>query len=446
MDILALLQGLSPELTPTTVRHFQIVITALLVINGRVTMLGLSRWTGKGGSYRTLQRFYNTTIPWAVVFWQFFRQHLWHATDVYILAGDECVVPKAGTHTHGLDRFFSSLYGRPIPGLAFFCLALISVQERRAYPLQVQQLQARESCKGVVPPPAKPLPPPTPRPVGRPKGSKNRDKTAGTLTPELQLIQAMVQKLLKLLQGSIPLTYLVLDGAFGHHNALNMAQQCGLQLISKLRADAALYLPYTGPYGGRGPRRKYGARLQYTALPSEWRCSCTVTGRLQTEVYQGQAWHKSFATLLKVVILVKTHLDTGAQAHVILFSSDLELAADTLVEYYRLRFQIEFVFRDAKQYWGLDDFMNVNETPVTNAANLALFMVNVAYRLLPEVFPDQSQASVLDLQAYFRGRHYVTAILKWLPEKLDPVLLAQLYAQVTALGQIHPVQAPADWV
>ena len=46
-----------------------------------------------------------------------------------------------------------------------------------------------------------------------------------------------------------------------------------------------------------------------------------------------------------------------------------------------LRFQIEFNFRDAKQYWGLEDFMNVTPTGVTNAANLSLFMVNVAYSL-----------------------------------------------------------------
>ena len=43
----------------------------------------------------------------------------------------------------------------------------------------------------------------------------------------------------------------------------------------------------------------------------------------------------------------------GFMAHVLLFSSDLELAQGTLVDYYSLRFQIEFNFRDAKQFWGL---------------------------------------------------------------------------------------------
>jgi hypothetical protein len=31
--------------------------------------------------------------------------------DIYLLAGDEVVVSKAGKRSFGLDRFFSSLYG-----------------------------------------------------------------------------------------------------------------------------------------------------------------------------------------------------------------------------------------------------------------------------------------------------------------------------------------------
>ena len=63
-----------------------------------------------------------------------------------------------------------------------------------------------------------------------------------------------------------------------------------------------------------------------------------------------------------MVILVKTLLRTQARAHVVLFSSDVVLAYTLLVDYYGLRFQIEFNFRDAKQYWGLEYFMNVSPT------------------------------------------------------------------------------------
>lgn len=440
MDILALLQCLAPYVTVTTIRQMQHVISAMLAISGRVTMLGLSRWAGKGGSYRTIQRFYNAVLPWPLLFWWFFRVQLYHAADDYLLVGDECVVPKAGTHTAGLDRFFSSLYGKPIPGVAFFTLGLVNTRERRAYPVQVEQLQARESCKGA---PVKPIAGGA-RPVGRPKGSQNHDKTQVTLTPELQLIQNMIRKQDLLINGLFRLTYLVLDGQFGNHNALEMTRQCGLHLISKLRADAALYLPYSGAYSGRGAPCKYGTRLDYAHLPVEYRKASVVEDNVQTDTYQMQVWHKSFAAPLNVVVLVKTHLKTGAWAHVILFSSDLTLSYEKLVDYYRLRFQIEFTFRDAKQYWGLDDFMNVKPIPVTNAANLSLFMVNVAQRLLLDLHGQQPHASVLDLKAFFRGHKYVTETLKLLPEMPEPILITRIYARITALGRIHQPEPLLD--
>ena len=98
---------------------------------------------------------------------------------------------------------------------------------------------------------------------------------------------------------------------------------------------------------------------------------------------------------------------------------------------------IEFNFRDAKQYWGLEDFMTVTPTGVTNAANLSLFMVNVAYRLRTDIWQRDPDYSVLDLKADCRGYKYVEETIKLLPEKPEPVLLAQILHQVTCLGRIH---------
>jgi putative transposase len=103
-------------------------------------------------------------------------------------------------------------------------------------------------------------------------------------------------------------------------------------------------------------------------------------------------------------------------AHVLVFSSDLALPADKLIDSYCLRFQLEFNFRDAKQYWGLEDFMTTNPTRVTNAANLSLFMVNLVERLLRDVRREQEEMSVLDLKAQCRGAKYVEETIKLLPE------------------------------
>jgi putative transposase len=443
MDILALLQCLQPAVSRTTLRQCNRVVAALLAMTGRVTMLGISRWAGPGGSYRTVQRFFSQALPWAMLFWVFFRQHIYRADEVYLLVGDEVVATKAGKLTHGLDRFFASLYGKPVPGLAFFTLSLVSVQARRSFPMRVEQVirSAAEKAASKARADAKKQKPSTAtRRPGRPKGSKNTPPADGTRTPELCRITAMLDALLHLIAGLIPLTCLVLDGHFGNHNALHMAQQSHLHLISKLRYDAALYFPYTGPYAGRGPHRKYGDKVDYNNIPAQYLKETTVEGHIKTCLSQRQMLHKEFMQPLHVVIIVKTNLRTQARAHVVLFSSDVALAYAPLVDYYGLRFQIEFTFRDAKQYWGLEDFMNVTPTGVTNAANLSLFMVNVAYRLRADGHPQDPDYSVLDLKADCRGYKYGEETIQMLPEKPEPVLLAKILNQVAGLGRIHAAQ------
>ena len=443
MDIVALLHCLQPHLTATTLRQFSRIAWAMLVMTGRVTMRGLSRWAGKGGSSRTVQRFFAQALPWAIVFWGFFRHHVYRPKDVYVLAGDAVVATKAGKHTHGLDRFFSSLYGKPVPGLAFLTLSLVSTQERRAFPVRVEQVvrSAAEKAATKAKVDAKQRKPSTDkRRPGRPKGSKNTPKADATRTPEFLRITGMLDGLLQLIAGCVPLTSFVLDGHFGNHHALQMARQSHLHLIATLRYDAALYFPYAGPYVGRGPRRTYGRKVDDTNMPEKYLKETTVEGHIQTHVSQAQLLHKAFAQPLHVVIIVKTTLRTQAQAHVILFSSDLTLAYASLVDSYRLRFQIEFNFRAAKQYWGLEDFMHVTPTGVTNAVNLSLFMVNVAYRLQADVRQHAPDSSILDFKADCRGYKYVEETIQMLPEKPEPVLLGQILNKVACLGRIHASQ------
>ena len=115
------------------------IVYAMLASSGRITMLGLSRWAEKGGSYRTIQRFYSTLLPWAELHWMFFQGCFLRPGDEYVAAADESVVSKAGKQTYGLDRFFAGLQQRVIPGLSFFVFSLVNVREEHSYPLQVMQ-------------------------------------------------------------------------------------------------------------------------------------------------------------------------------------------------------------------------------------------------------------------------------------------------------------------
>jgi putative transposase len=438
LDILSLLQCLLPQIDGTTMKQLNQILLAMLAMSGRVTMLGISRWAGVGGSYRTMVRFFQTVIPWSTLFWLFFRKHLFRENEVYLLAGDEVVVSKSGKKTYGLDRFFSSLTSRPISAVSFFTLSLVSVEQRHSFPIQIEQVIKSDVEKSNSSPTPE-IKPKDKGQRGRPKGSKNKNKTEVTFTSELLRIQQMIKSLFKLLDGFIPLTYLVLDGHFGNNNAVQMARQVNLHIISKLRHDSALYLPYEHPDASKRSRRKYGDKVDYRNMPDKYLSKSTIEDEIRTDVYQATLLHKEFAQELNIVILVKTNLKTHASSHVILFSSDLELSSALIIDYYKLRFQIEFNFRDAKQFWGLEDFMNVGQTAVTNAANLAFFMVNLSHHLLADFRRLNPDSGIIDLKAHYRGFRYVHEILKMLPAIPDPILLNQIFAKLAALGRIHHV-------
>ena len=298
------------------------------------------------------------------------------------------------------------------------------VYARRAFPVRVEQVvrRATEQASRTAPSAAKQLPAPTiKRRPGRPQGSKNTPTADVTLTSALPRLTGMLGALLKLIAGVIPVTYLRLDGHFGHHHALPMARQRNRPRISKLRGEAALYLPYAGPYAGRGPHRTYGRKVDDGHMPAPCLKETTMEGPLETCLYQAQLLHKEFAPPLNVVIITKTHVHTQAQAHVILLNRDLELAYAPRVDDYGLRFPIEFNCRDAKPYWGLEDFMHVTPTGVTHAANLSLVRGNVSYRLQAEVRPRDPDDSLLDLKADCRGYTYVEETIQMLPQMPAPV-------------------------
>ncbi len=446
-EILALLQNIAPLLEPVTFRQMSQIIFAMLVITGRITMLGLSRWADKGGSYRTIQRWYHTKLPWEAMHWLFFVGCLLQKHE-YIIAGDEVVIGKAGTETHGLDRFFSGLQKQVIPGLSFFVFSLVDVEEEHSYPLEMNQVvksaeekaaskakkEARKSKKSAEK--GKP---------GRPKGSQNKVKSDQVaLNPELQRIEKALKALLDTVGKVLALTYVVLDGHFGNYPSAFMVRKTNLHLISKMRSDVALYPPFDGEYSGSGRPAKYGKKLDIRHMDEKYLKATTTKDNLRTDIYQGIFYNKEFAFALNVVILLKTNLLTHTQAHVVLFSTDLQQDDEKIIKFYSLRFQIEFNFRDAKQYWGLEDFMNIKETAVTNAANLSLFMVNFSQALLRSHRRNVPDFSVLDLKSYYRGYRYASETIKMLPQKPEPNLLADIFQQIARLGAIHPVFQPVS--
>jgi hypothetical protein len=431
-EIIPLLICLEPYLSTPNLRQLRHVIFAMVCIPNRVTMLGLARWGEKGGSYRTIQRLYQSPLKWLTMHWIFLKTHLVDPHRVYLLAGDEVVEAKAGKKTFGVGHFYSGLAQRVIPSISVLALSLVDVESRQSYPLYVQQIMP--SSKGEDDPLPKPK-----RPRGRPKGSQNHAKPDPVLSPLLQLLGMMLSTLQQQL-AYLQVKHIVLDGYFGNYPATWLVQQTGLHIISKMKRNAALYLPYTGAKPRRGPTPRYGDKLNYTQLPAEALVSSRLENDYQIDTYQRQLYHKDYSDILNIVVIVKTHRLTGKHTHVVLFSTDLTLTAEQVVDYYSLRFQIEFNFRDAKQYWGLSDFRAVTPHAVTNSINLSFFMVNCSHVLLEPYRVHEPDLSVLDLKAQFRARRYLSETIKLLPEIPEPHLISRIWKRLARFGCIRTPQ------
>jgi len=421
-----ILSCLASILDNTLFNQLTVIAHAMLCMNGRITMLGISRWTDKGGSYRTVQRFFNSVIDWKSLNFTLLRSKV-KDTDVVILAGDVTTVTKSGKLTFGLGKFFSSIYSKPVKGIAFQCLSVINITNKKSWPLMSEQftpspkVDAKEKLKDKVK-----------KKPGRPKGSVSKNKKNPKLNDEMTQVKSMIMSTKSLIGKAFNVAYFVYDGAFGNNAAAQMVTSCGMNLISKLRQDSSLFLRYEGNHSGKGRPRKYGKKINYKNLPSKHKLSDSTEDNVRTVIYQFIALNKNFHLPLNVVVIQKINLITGAVAHVLLFSSDSVLGGNDIIEYYSARFQIEFNFRDAKQYWGLEDFMVTSQTAVYNSANIAFWMVNFSQSLLEA----SNAKSILDLKAHYHGLRYAKEALKLFPKNAQPFNNSALFDKLSMIGRI----------
>jgi IS4 transposase len=118
-----------------------------------------------------------------------------------------------------------------------------------------------------------------------------------------------------------------------------------LHLVSKLRIDASLQYCYTSAQKSRGAHRKYDGKVDLNDLSR-----MEYVGEVHEELYLHSqvVWHVSLKRQIHIVYLVNTSNPKKTRV-ALLFSTDTQLSAESLYAYYKARFQIEFIFRDAKQ-------------------------------------------------------------------------------------------------
>lgn len=452
---------------------------------GTFSLTNLSRWV-LCTSKRSIERFYARPHDWSehmgILIISFFSRHVKFIKDFnqsWVLAGDETVDKKSGHATHGIGYAYSSKAEKVIKGMSVLNISLVHryaklslpfLQEQLIFPTVLTKKAAEKKAKkkaqkvakrvakqsGLTPVSAK---------QGRPKGSKNKLKT-DIPSPEgikteakediaytFQVLETLLDRFLQFfkerLSAFIQIKYFVGDGGFGNNTVAKIVRSKGLHLISKLQYNAALYFPFQGEYSGRGPRPKYGEKLNFDMAESQLK-GYFVEEQKQKDgsidrIYQiKNMLHKSFNMPINVVVILRFDKNRVAKSHksrAVLFSTDLEADHKTIMDIYQVRYQIEFNFRDARQFFGLSNFKNIKKQQVQNVIGYAFFMVTLSNILLFEIkqkYPD-SKFSIQDLKAYFRAEKYLNELLN--KDEFTASLFLNLKQNINLpiIGAINPL-------
>jgi Transposase DDE domain len=213
--------------------------------------------------------------------------------------------------------------------------------------------------------------------------------------------------------------YHCVDGYFAKKKYLDEVVALQLHPITKLRHDANCRFLYTGPHPQRrGPKRKYDGKVHFHDL-RRFEGLGTLEERDHVHLYTALVWHVSLKRKLRVVVLVNRK-DPRKPRYVVLASTALELDGRRLVEFYGARFQIEFLFRDGKQFTGLADCQARTEAALDFHFNAALATLNLARAEALQAQTDQSP-HVFSM-ASWKQRHFNERLLDLFIENLalDP--------------------------
>lgn len=286
-------------------------------------------------------------------------------------AMDCSFIAKSGKMTYGLDWFYNGTANRSQKGLEISVIAVVDVESRRGYSLSVQQTpvslatpQAKPQSKAVAK-----------ETIERVQTLLQQLPDKSEAAPEITRIDHYLAHL-KTTRPFLPaaLRYWVVDGFYSKKKFVDGVVELDLDLISKLRNDADMRYLYTGEQKHRGARRKYDGKVKLSDLT---RLTHVQQLAAQLNLYTAIVWHVSLKRQIRIACLVDTH-KAGKPRYTLLFSTDVELDAKLIVQYYQARFQIEFIFRDAKQFTGLCDAQTRNPQSLDFHFNAALSALNLA--------------------------------------------------------------------
>lgn len=381
-------------------KFFLTLMATMLITRGRINFMNLSRHSPL--SEKTYRRQFRQPFDFLSFNQAAIKQSV-PKQELHLFAQDTSFSKKSGKQTYGLDYFFNGTASRAERGLEVSLISIVDVAQNQALALSAEQTPAQ----------------PTPQ---------RAEKTSTRIDFYLQHLQRTAPYFPETVK------YGVVDGFYAKRKFVTGVLDLGYHLISKLRADARLLYLYEGKQKKRGRPRKYDGRVNLQSLNG---FDLLTTDEPFITLYSKAVWSVSLKCVVQVVIVVNRK-EKKKPRLATLFSTDTELSASTIYRYYKARFQIEFIFRDAKQFAGFSDCQARDREALHFHFNASVATVNLARMTARQEQRRQDQFvfSMASIKQRFFNEHLLNLIISKLALDQTAVKNHPQYESLRSYGAI----------
>src|SRR3954447_9692120 len=393
------------KITKPQLKFFVWLLERWWMLPVRYNFLTLSRYGGY--SDRTIREQFAKPLPFVELFDALYRPL---QQKECIVAFDPTFIPRSGKHTPGVYKFWNGSHQRAEKGLEAGVMALIDVEDHMAYHIEATQTEVKTAQ-------------PAPEGVAaEEQGNKGTmEQYAHMITSHTTMLQ----------QYS---TVVVVDGYFMKQGFIDALTTAGFQVVTKGRRDASLKYLYHGKQSGVGHPRWYSGKVNLQKIDKRRWKQCYQEE--QITAYEVVVYSVSLKCKVKAVYVVSAK----EKGYDLLISTDVTMAGEKVLQYYRLRFQIEFLIRDAKTYAGLEQCQARSKDKLYNHWNMALFSVSLArwqwWAQLPEDQKQDTPFSMHSVKTCCLNQYMAETIFSILGLDMSSNKVKALFNQCLNIGNI----------
>jgi len=387
--------------TKPTQKFINHILILFMGLRGKYNFINMARY----GLYteQTYRNQMSRPFDWAGFNKNLIQQN---CSDELILAFDPSYLPKSGKRTAHVGRFWSGKDQAVKPGIEIGAIAVVDVQNGTALSLEAVQ---------------------TPKIAKNETGESVVDHYAKVILDKLSVIK------------SLNIRYVAVDAFFSKNRFIDAITSLSpLEIVGRLRNDANLRYQFTGKQNtGRGRKRKYGDKVDVERI--DWRrIRFCFEEDEDIQIFSGIVYSVSLQRLIRIVYLQNYDQNGYATSHSIFFSTDLNLKPEKILQYYRQRYQIEFLFRDAKNFAGLEDCQARSESKLHFHVNASLSSGSLAKSLHYLNVPkeDRDSFSMTDVEVMYFNQFITDFIFSKLALDMSCEKYKSLYNECLNIGRL----------